>query len=113
MKRVTRALLPALLLALVSVLVLPAFGQQEQTESNRKIVNRVTPQYPQVARTMNLKGNVKAEAVVEPNGVVKSVEVKGGHPVLVRAAQDAIYKWKWAPASHETREPIEVRFDPQ
>ena len=33
--------------------------------------------------------------------------------VIVRAAQDAIYKWKWAPASHETREPIEVRFDPQ
>ena len=66
-----------------------------------------------MARTMNLKGNVKAEAVVEPNGVVKSVEVKGGHPVLVRAAQDAIYKWKWAPASHETREPIEVKFDPQ
>jgi len=50
---------------------------------------------------------------VQPNGVVKSVEVKGGHPVLVRAAQDAIYKWKWAPATHETREPIEVRFDPQ
>jgi TonB family protein len=113
MKRVTTALLPALLLALVSVLVPRTFGQQEQTESNRKIVNRVTPQYPQIARTMNLKGNVKAEAVVEPNGVVKSVEVKGGHPVLVRAAQAAIYKWKWAPASHETREPIEVRFDPQ
>ncbi len=62
---------------------------------------------------MNLRGNVKAEAVVEPNGVVKSVEVKGGHPVLVRAAQDAIYKWKWAPATRETREPIEVRFDPR
>jgi hypothetical protein len=45
--------------------------------------------------------------------MVKSVEVKGGHPVLVRAAQDAIYKWKWAPASHETREAIEVKFDPQ
>ena len=66
-----------------------------------------------MARSMNLRGNVKAEAVVEPNGVVKSVEVRGGHPVLVRAAQDAIYKWKWAPSARETREPIEVRFDPQ
>ena len=111
MKRVSMALF----LALLSVLILaPAtFAQQEQTESTRKILNRVSPQYPQMARTMNLKGNVKAEAVVEPNGVVKSVEVKGGHPVLVRAAQDAIYKWKWAPASRETREPIEVKFDPQ
>jgi hypothetical protein len=33
---------------------------------------------------------VKAEAVVKPNGVVKAVDVKGGHPVLVRAAQEAI-----------------------
>lgn len=79
----------------------------------RKIVSRVTPQYPQMARTMNLAGNVKAEAVVEPNGAVKSVEVKGGHPLLVRAAQDAIYKWRWVPAAHETREPIEVKFEPR
>jgi TonB family protein len=111
MKRVSMALFLGLLSALI--LAPAASAQHEQTESNRKILNRVSPQYPQMARTMNLKGNVKAEAVVEPNGLVKSVEVKGGHPVLVRAAQDAIYKWKWAPASHETREPIEVKFDPQ
>lgn len=111
MKRVTAALFLALLP--MSILVPAAVGQQEQSESNRKIVNRVTPQYPPMARTMNLRGSVKAEALVQPNGVVKTVEVKGGHPLLVRAAQDAIYKWKWAPASHETREPIEVKFDPQ
>jgi TonB family protein len=106
--------LTAVLLVLFGVLILVpvSFGQQ-QTEGTRRILNRVTPQYPEMARSMNLKGNVKAEAVVEPNGVVKSVEVKGGHPVLVRAAQDAIYKWKWAPSLRETREPIEVRFDPQ
>jgi TonB family protein len=103
----------ALFLALLSVLVPAAIGQQEQSEGSRKVVNRVMPQYPTMARTLNLRGSVKAEALVEPNGQVKSVEVKGGHPVLVRAAQDAIYKWKWAPASHETREPIEVKFDPQ
>ena len=90
-----------------------SFAQHEPSESNRKIVNRVTPEYPQIARSMNLSGSVKAEAVVAPNGTVKSVEVRGGHPVLVRAAQDAIHKWKWAPASHETRELIEVKFDPQ
>jgi TonB family protein len=111
MKRVATAVFLALLS--ISFLVPAGFGQQEQSESNRKILNRVTPQYPAMARTLNLRGSVKAEAVVQPNGMVKAVEVKGGHPVLVRAAQDAIYKWKWAPASHETREPIEVKFDPQ
>lgn len=101
-----------LVLFAVLVFTSPA-SSQEQSESLRKIVNRATPQYPEIARTMNLRGSVKAEALVEPNGVVKSVEVKGGHPILVRAAQSAIYKWKWAPAAHETRERIEVRFDPQ
>jgi TonB family protein len=90
-----------------------AGAQQDENDSARKIVIRVMPHYPEMARTMNLKGSVKAEALVKPNGMVKSVDVKGGHPVLVRAAEDAIYKWKWEPATHETREPIEVRFDPK
>lgn len=107
-------LLTASFTMLVGVLVCaaPAFAQQEQTEG-RKIVNRVTPQYPEMARTINLSGIVKAEALVGANGVVKSIEVKGGNAVLVRAAQNAIYKWKWAPAAHETRESIEVKFDPR
>ena len=101
-------------LVLIGALVCaPALiGQKEQTEGTRRIVSRITPQYPEMARSIRLSGSVKAEALVEPNGVVKTVEVKGGNPVLVRAAQSAIYKWKWAPAAHETREPIEVKFDP-
>src|SRR5450432_934321 len=90
-----------------------SWAQQEQTDSSRKIVSRVMPHYPEMARTMNIRGSVKAEALVKPNGAVKSVDVKGGHPVLVRAAQEAIYRWKWEPSAHETREPIEVKFDPQ
>jgi TonB family protein len=107
--------LTAFLLVFFSVLILDraSFAQQEQNDGSRRILTRVMPQYPEMARTMNLRGNVKAEALVEPNGVVKSVEVRGGHPLLVKAAQDAIYKWKWAPAAHETHEPIEVKFDPR
>jgi TonB family protein len=103
----------ATLLPLSALVLLSALFAQEDGAPARKIVNRVTPHYPEIARTMNLKGNVKAEAVVAANGTVKTIDVKGGHPVLVRAAQNAIYKWRWAPAAHETREPIEVRFDPE
>jgi TonB family protein len=109
-----KALLTAALLALFAVLSCrPSIAQEDQYEGTRKIVNKVTPQYPDMARSIQLKGTVKAEALVEANGVVKSVELKGGNPVLGRAAQNAIYKWKWAPAAHQTREPIEVKFDPQ
>jgi TonB family protein len=61
---------------------------------------------------MHLQGQVKVEAVVAPNGTVKSVEVKGGHPMLAEAATTAVRKWKWAPAAHETHEPVVVKFDP-
>jgi len=90
-----------------------SLAQQEPAEPTRKVVSRVLPNYPEMARTMNIRGSVKAEALVKPNGMVKSVDVKGGHPILVRAAQEAIYRWRWEPSAHETREPIEVRFDPK
>jgi TonB family protein len=86
--------------------------QQEQPESKRKIVNRVIPTYPVLARTMNLRGTVKLLAVVAPNGTAKSIAVRGGHPVLAQSAEDAIHKWRWEPAAHETHELIEVKFDP-
>ena len=48
--------------------------------------------------------------LVEPNGTVKSVEIKGGHPLLVQSAQMALQAWKWEPASHETHEIVELKF---
>jgi len=88
-------------------------AQQNQPETKRKVVDKVPPIYPEVARAMNLRGIVKLEALVAGNGTVKSFEVKGGHPVLVQAAESAIRRWKWEAATHETREPVEVQFDPQ
>jgi TonB family protein len=64
-----------------------------------------------IARRMSLTGSVKIEAVVAPNGAVKSTSVKGGHPMLAQAAQDAIREWKFEPSTHETHELIEVKFN--
>jgi TonB family protein len=97
----------------LSLAGLPAFAQQEQLEGNRRVVNKIMPSYPAIARTLNLKGSVRLEALVLPNGNIKTLEVKGGHPLLAQAAEYAIRKWKWEPAAHETIEPIEVKFDPR
>jgi TonB family protein len=92
----------------------PSLAQQaEDTEGKRKVTSRVMPEYPDMARRMSLRGIVKVDVVVGNSGAVKSVEVKGGHPILAQAAISAVRKWRWEPASHETHEPIEVRFDPQ
>ena len=104
----------AALFVLLSVLIFvpgraPA---QESSENVRKILSRVAPQYPTLAHTMNIRGGVRVVALVAPNGTVKSVEVKGGHPLLAEAAQNALRQWKFEPASKETYEIVEIRFFP-
>jgi TonB family protein len=96
------------ILALAPNLVL----SQEHTESSRKILTKVTPQYPDLARTMRIQGTVRADVLVAPNGAVKSLEVRGGHPLLAQSAQIALRQWKWEPAPHETHESVELRFTP-
>jgi TonB family protein len=62
---------------------------------------------------MHISGNVKLEVSVAPNGTVKSINVKGGHPVLTQSAVTAVGHWKFEPAPKETTELIEIRFDPE
>lgn len=94
--------------------VVPAMrAQQEQTESHRKLVNRVMPLYPSLAHRMGLSGSVKIEAVVAPNGTVKSVEILGGHPVLAQAGVDAVRRSKFEASAHETHEVVIFNFHPE
>lgn len=86
---------------------------QDAVEGARKILVKTPAVYPTLARSMNIHGVVKVEAQVAPNGVVKNVDVKGGHPLLTQSAVTAVGHWKFEPASHETKELIEIRFDPQ
>lgn len=78
--------------------------------AERKVVRQVVPVYPELARKMNISGVVKLLATVDASGSVKSVTAVGGNPVLIKAAQDAAMNWKYAPASIETRQLIELRF---
>ncbi len=105
--------IPAVFLLGIFILIPTLSPTQEVSESTRKVVNRVVPQYPQMARTMKLKGSVKVEATVEPNGAVKSVEIKGGHPVLAQSAENAVLKWKWQSDNKETHELVEIKFNPE
>ncbi len=86
-------------------------GQQSDGETGRKILRKVDPQYPQVARKMNLGGTVKMVAVVGPDGSVKRIEPVGGSPLLMQAAQNAVSQWKFA-AGAESRETVELHFTP-
>jgi TonB family protein len=87
-------------------------AQTADSPSARKVINKVAPAYPSMARTLKLAGTVRLEALVLANGTVKSLQVKGGNPVLAQAAQNAVSEWKWAKAEHESTEMVEIEFRP-
>ncbi len=105
--RAIALMLPAVLAVTISL------HAEQEPETSRKVVTRVVPAYPALARQVHAFGSVKLEAVVGTDGTVKTVSVRGGHPVLVDAAETAVRKWKYAPAKVESTETIEVHFDPQ
>jgi TonB family protein len=86
-------------------------AQSQQSSTSRRIMRQVAPVYPEVAKKINLGGTVKVIAVVGADGEVKSVEPVGGSPVLLKAAQDAVAKWKFAPGA-ESKENVELHFTP-
>lgn len=87
-------------------------GQSQQETGKRHVVQRSSPAYPNLAKSMGLAGTVRVEATVSPDGSVRTVDVKGGHPVLAQAAVSSVLKWRWEPAPHESRETVEVKFEP-
>ncbi len=89
-----------------------SFGQQAGPEGSRKVVSRVMPVYPELARRTNISGTVKLDAVIAPDGKVKATDVIGGNPILVQAAVDAVRKWRFEAAAQQTKERIELKFSP-
>jgi TonB family protein len=77
--------------------------------STRKVKVSTPPEYPELARKMNIQGLARVLLTVAPGGKVTAVKELGGNPVLVAALVEAVKKWKYEPADRETT--IEVRFE--
>ncbi len=91
-----------------------ASGQQMLVEEGkRKAKSKVNPNYPELARRMNIGGKVKVEVVIAPDGHVKAARALGGHPVLVQPCLDAVKEWRFDPAPEETTQVIEFTFKDQ
>jgi TonB family protein len=85
------------------------FSLLSHADDGRKLKTKISPQYPELARKMNITGSVKLELLVSANGQVKSVKTLGGHPLLIDAAQSAVKQWKYEPGPEGT-EIVEIRF---
>lgn len=105
-------LVVALAVSTSAVLVPKASSQSTPVDTaKRKVKTRVVPDFPTLAKQMNVTGKVKIEVTISPDGRVTSTKVVGGSPLLVGSAIDAIKKWRFESAPKESSEIIEFDFN--
>ncbi|HYW67261.1 MAG TPA: TonB family protein [Candidatus Dormibacteraeota bacterium] len=72
-----------------------------------RLVNKVQPLYPPLARQTRISGTVKLHAIIGKDGSVQQLQMVSGHPLLVQAALDAVRQWRYQPTLLNG-EPVEV-----
>ena len=62
-----------------------------------RIVRKVVPIYPPLARTARISGIVRLQAIIAADGSIAELNVISGHPMLIAAAVDAVKQWRYHP----------------
>lgn len=72
-----------------------------------KLISQPKPDYPPLARTARVQGVVRLDAIIGKDGTIEDLKVISGHPLLVKAALDAVQHWQYQP-TFLNGEPVEV-----
>lgn len=100
------------LLALCGLMYHAATAQTYVAESDRRVISRVDPEYPDALKRLYIGGVVRVEVQVSPGGTVKTAKLLGGSPILGQSTMKAVKQWKYAPAAAEETLTVKVEFDP-
>ena len=68
-----------------------------QGVSQGLLVKKIQPEYPAQAKQLRIEGAVQLLANIAKDGNVAQIKVLGGHPILARAATEAVKQWKYKP----------------
>jgi protein TonB len=71
------------------------------------VIHRVEPLYPELARRAHIGGVVSLEGVIGTDGRIRELKVLSGHPLLTKAALDAVSQWRYRPTTLNG-DPVEV-----
>lgn len=80
-----------------------------------KLIRKVTPRYPPIAIAARISGVVRLIGIIGKDGTIRNVQLVSGHPLLARAAMEAVAQWIYKPTllngkPVEVIAPIEVSF---
>lgn len=96
----------------LTVSILSGYQSARAQDEARKVKRKVQPEYPQLAKRLNIRGSVRLQLQITPDGKVKQVKVLGGSPVLVQASVDAAEKWLFEPEPQTSTMVIKFDFNP-
>ena len=88
----------------------PATPQRIRVGGNveaASLTNKVTPQYPPIAKTAHVSGTVILHAIISKDGSIQELQYVSGPPLLMKAAMDAVHQWRYQPTLLNG-EPVEV-----
>jgi protein TonB len=72
-----------------------------------KLIFGPRPEYPPLAKMARIQGKVLLEAIISRDGTIQDLKVLSGHPLLVKAALEAVQRWRYQPTLLNG-EPVEV-----
>jgi len=82
--------------------------------TSAKVISRVDPEYPKLARQAGASGTVELEATISADGKVKNPRVIRGNTMLQKAAIDAVLQWRYQPAllnGKPVESPVEIKLN--
>jgi protein TonB len=68
-----------------------------QKASQANLIHMVKPDYPKAAKKKGIEGDVVMKALLTKEGVVDTVDVLRGDPILAEAAVKAVKQWRFRP----------------
>jgi periplasmic protein TonB len=72
-----------------------------------KLIRKVVPGYPALARQARVSGIVRLVGIVATDGTVRNLQLISGHALLTQAALDAVKQWIYQPTLLNGQ-PVEV-----
>ncbi len=72
-----------------------------------KLVKKVIPEYPPLAKSARISGVVHLIGIIGRDGTIRNLQLVSGHPLLARAALEAVQQWIYQPTLL-SGEPVEV-----
>jgi protein TonB len=72
-----------------------------------RLIHRVEPLYPPLARQMRTSGVVELVGIIATDGRIRELKLRSGSPLLARAALEAVRQWVYEPTLLNG-EPVEL-----